>query len=121
MIKSVHRNVVTVEDPVEYQVELVNQVQIDEARSRTFASSLRSILRQDPDIIMIGEIRDAETAQIAVQAARNYRRLREKGVTVRKTIDCLIATFCMERGHRLLHNDRDFDGFEEHLGLQVVS
>ncbi len=69
LIKSVHRNVVTVEDPVEYQVELVNQVQIDEARSRTFANSLRSILRQDPDIIMIGEIRDAETAQIAVQAA----------------------------------------------------
>jgi len=57
---------------------------------------------------------------IAVQAARNYRRLRERGVTVRKTIDTLIATFCIEKGHRLLHNDRDFDPFEEYIGLQVL-
>jgi type IV pilus assembly protein PilB len=69
LLKSVHRNVVSVEDPVEYQVELVNQIQVDESRSLTFASALRSILRQDPDIIMIGEIRDVATAQIAVQAA----------------------------------------------------
>jgi type II secretory ATPase GspE/PulE/Tfp pilus assembly ATPase PilB-like protein len=69
LIKSVHRNVVSVEDPVEYQVELVNQIQVDESRQLSFASVLRSILRQDPDIIMIGEIRDVQTAQIAVQAA----------------------------------------------------
>ena len=69
LIKNVHSNVVSVEDPVEYQVELVNQVQVDEARQLSFASALRSILRQDPDIIMIGEIRDVATAQIAVQAA----------------------------------------------------
>jgi type IV pilus assembly protein PilB len=69
LIKSVHRNVVSVEDPVEYQVELVNQIQVDESRSLSFSSVLRSILRQDPDIIMIGEIRDVPTAQIAVQAA----------------------------------------------------
>ncbi|HEY4232531.1 MAG TPA: GspE/PulE family protein [Lacipirellulaceae bacterium] len=69
LLKSVHRNVVSVEDPVEYQVELVNQIQVDETRSLTFSSALRSILRQDPDIIMIGEIRDVATAQIAVQAA----------------------------------------------------
>ncbi|MEX2317161.1 MAG: ATPase, T2SS/T4P/T4SS family [Pirellulales bacterium] len=69
LIKSVHRNVVSVEDPVEYQVELVNQIQVDESRSMSFSSALRSILRQDPDIIMIGEIRDVQTAQIAVQAA----------------------------------------------------
>jgi type IV pilus assembly protein PilB len=69
LIKSVHSNVVSVEDPVEYQVELVNQVQVDESRSLSFSSALRSILRQDPDIIMIGEIRDVPTAQIAVQAA----------------------------------------------------
>jgi type IV pilus assembly protein PilB len=69
LIKSVHSNVVSVEDPVEYQVELVNQVQVDESRQLSFASALRSILRQDPDIIMIGEIRDVATAQIAVQAA----------------------------------------------------
>ena len=69
LIKSVHSNVVSVEDPVEYQVELVNQVQVDESRQMSFALALRSILRQDPDIIMIGEIRDVPTAQIAVQAA----------------------------------------------------
>jgi len=69
LIKSVHRNVVSVEDPVEYQVELVNQIQVDDTRQLSFSSALRSILRQDPDIIMIGEIRDIPTAQIAVQAA----------------------------------------------------
>ncbi|MCH8839338.1 MAG: type II/IV secretion system protein [Planctomycetes bacterium] len=69
LIKSVNRNIVTVEDPVEYQIELVNQVQADPARGVSFASALRSILRQDPDVIMVGEIRDAETAQVAVQAA----------------------------------------------------
>jgi type IV pilus assembly protein PilB len=69
LIKSVNRNIVTVEDPVEYQIELVNQVQADVGRGMSFASALRSILRQDPDVIMVGEIRDAETAQVAVQAA----------------------------------------------------
>jgi type II secretory ATPase GspE/PulE/Tfp pilus assembly ATPase PilB-like protein len=69
LIKSVHRNIVTVEDPVEYQIELVNQVQIESVRGMSFAAALRSILRQDPDVIMVGEIRDAETAQVAVQAA----------------------------------------------------
>ncbi len=69
LIKSVHRNIVTVEDPVEYQIELVNQVQVDSARKVGFAAALRSILRQDPDVIMVGEIRDPETAQVAVQAA----------------------------------------------------
>ena len=69
LIKSVHRNIVTVEDPVEYQLELVNQVQVDEATSLTFPTALRSILRQDPDVIMVGEIRDPETANVAVQAA----------------------------------------------------
>ena len=69
LIKSVHRNIVTVEDPVEYQIELVNQVQIESQRGVSFAGALRSILRQDPDVIMVGEIRDAETAQVAVQAA----------------------------------------------------
>ena len=69
LIKSVHSNVVSVEDPVEYQVELVNQIQVDESRQLSFSSALRSILRQDPDIIMIGEIRDQETARTAIQAA----------------------------------------------------
>ena len=69
LIKSVHHNIVTVEDPVEYQLELINQVQTGGARAMTFANILRSILRQDPDVIMVGEIRDAETAEVAIQAA----------------------------------------------------
>lgn len=63
---------------------------------------------------------DLLCAAHAVQSARNYRRLRAAGVTVRKTVDCLIATFCIENGCSLLHNDADFDGFEQHLGLIVV-
>lgn len=63
------KNIITVEDPVEYRLEGVNQVQVNPKAGLTFASGLRSILRQDPDIIMIGEIRDIETAQIAIRAA----------------------------------------------------
>lgn len=59
-------------------------------------------------------------AELAVKAAQNYRELRRRGITVRGPVDCLIATFCIETGHQLLHNDRDFDQFEQHLGLQVV-
>ena len=57
---------------------------------------------------------------LAVAAAQNYRSLRRRGHTVRKTIDCLIATLCLEAGHWPLHRDRDFDPFEQHLGLSVV-
>ncbi len=67
--KSVHTKIVTVEDPVEYQVPMISQVQADASSSLTFAGALRSILRQDPDVIMVGEIRDAETAEVAIQAA----------------------------------------------------
>ena len=62
-------NFVTVEDPVEYQLEGINQVQVNPKRGLTFAGALRSILRQDPDIVMVGEIRDTETIEIAVKAA----------------------------------------------------
>lgn len=58
--------------------------------------------------------------EIAIQAARNFRVLRGLGVTVRKTIDTIIATRCIESGYTLLHNDRDFDPFAEHLGLRVA-
>jgi predicted nucleic acid-binding protein len=57
---------------------------------------------------------------LAVAAADNYRKLRHRGRTVRRTIDCLIATFCLEEGHSLLHRDRDFDAFEVELGLRVI-
>ena len=69
LLKSVERNIVTVEDPVEYQLELINQIAVGGAARMTFANALRSILRQDPDVIMVGEIRDQETAEIAIQAA----------------------------------------------------
>ena len=59
-------------------------------------------------------------ATIAVQAARNYRSLRERGITVRKTIDTVIGTFCIAGGHGLLHDDRDFGPMAAFLGLQVI-
>ena len=68
-MNQVHKNIITVEDPVEYRIDGINQVQVNNKAGLTFASGLRSILRQDPDIVMVGEIRDAETAQIAVRAA----------------------------------------------------
>src|SRR5579863_1808947 len=58
--------------------------------------------------------------ELAIAAARNYVSLRERGVTIRKTIDCIVATFCLVAGHELLHRDRDFDAFEKMLGLRVV-
>jgi predicted nucleic acid-binding protein len=58
--------------------------------------------------------------EIAIQAARNFRALRRMGITVRKTIDTVIATRCIESGYRLLHDDRDFDPFVKHLGLRVA-
>ena len=69
LLRSPERAIVTVEDPVEYQLELINQIQVQESIGMTFARALRSILRQDPDVIMVGEIRDEETARVAVQAA----------------------------------------------------
>lgn len=69
LLRNKERNIITIEDPVEYQLELVNQIQVHEAVGLTFARALRSVLRQDPDIIMVGEIRDEEAAKVAVQAA----------------------------------------------------
>lgn len=68
-LNRVEKNIITIEDPVEYKMEGINQIQINPKAGLTFASGIRSILRQDPDIIMVGEIRDAETAHIAVRAA----------------------------------------------------
>jgi len=68
-VSSMERNVCTVEDPIEFHLDLINQFQVSEKIGLTFASILRSLLRQDPDVIMVGEIRDSETARIAVQAA----------------------------------------------------
>ena len=82
--------------------------------------------RYDPDFEKVRRIMEKFSQEsmvspaLAIQSARNYRFLRQKGVTVRKTIDSLIATFCIENDHQLLHNDSDFDGYEEFLGLRVV-
>ena len=66
------------------------------------------------------EILESDGVELAADAARNYRLLRAKGRTVRMTIDCLIATFCLRERHSLLHCDRDFDAFEQLFGLPVV-
>lgn len=72
----------------------------------------RAALSKFPMMPMVGQ-------HNAIQSADNYRALRAKGITIRKTMDCLIATFCIENGIMLLHTDRDFDPFESHLNLQV--
>ncbi len=69
LLRSMTVNIVTVEDPVEYQLDMINQINVQEHIGLTFGRALRSILRQDPDVIMVGEIRDADTARVAVQAA----------------------------------------------------
>lgn len=79
---------------------------------RTF-NDVRKLLT-DLSVVQLGGL------EIAVKAARNFRKLRAHGVTVRKTIDTIIATKCIESHYELLHNDRDFDPFVKHLGLRVV-
>jgi predicted nucleic acid-binding protein len=78
--------------------------------------SFESVLRKLYEF----EVFETGGTALAIEAARNFRRLRQQGHTVRKTMDCLIATFCLLEGHSLLHRDRDFDHFEEFLGLSVV-
>jgi type IV pilus assembly protein PilB len=69
LLRSVTVNIVTVEDPVEYQLDLINQIHVQDHVGLTFARALRSILRQDPDVVMVGEIRDSDTARVAIQAS----------------------------------------------------
>ncbi len=66
------------------------------------------------------EVFETGDTELAIAAARNFRNLRKRGYTVRKTIDCWIATFCIRERHSLLHRDRDFDPFESLLGLPVI-
>lgn len=90
---------------------------------------LCEVLQGVRDERRFGEVRDdllrfavfsAGGVSVAIAAARNHGALRRRGRTVRTTVDTLIATFCLLNGHALLHNDRDFDHFEEVLGLEVV-
>ena len=72
------------------------------------------------DLLLRFDLVEMLGRDVALKSAANYRFLRRKGVTVRKTIDVIIATFCLENDIILLHDDRDFDPFEEHLGLAVA-
>lgn len=83
------------------------------ARDDAHASRIERNLRRYPVAPMLSD-------SLAVRAAHNYRHLRDRGVTVRKTVDMIIGTFCIEGGHRLLHDDRDFEPMAQHLGLQVA-
>ena len=78
-------------------------------------------LRKARELLAMFEFRTMLGREIAIAVAHNYRNLRQRGVTPRNTIDTIIATFCVVNNHQLLHNDRDFDLFEKHLGLQVVA
>lgn len=120
MINTVSRNIITLEDPVEYQLPLARQCQINVKAGLTFASGLRSILRQDPDVILVGEMRDSETAELAIRAAltghlvfstihtndaiSSIARLMDMGIDpflISSTLDSIIAqrlvrTLCLE-------------------------
>jgi type IV pilus assembly protein PilB len=98
-INTPERNVMTIEDPVEYRIQSINQIQINEQAGINFAGGLRSILRQDPDVILVGEIRDVETARIAVQSA----------LTGHFVLSSLHATDAPSALHRLL--DMGIEGF----------
>ncbi len=81
----------------------------------------RRHLEQVLDFLSDYQIVTISGIEIAIEAARNYLKLRSAGITIRKTINGLIATRCIHDGYTLLHSDRDFDPFAEHLGLQVVT
>nr|WP_169304858.1 ATPase, T2SS/T4P/T4SS family [Alicyclobacillus acidocaldarius] len=97
-------NVITIEDPIEYQLEGVNQVQVNPAAGLTFARGLRAILRQDPDIIMVGEIRDNETAEIAMRAALTGHRVlstlhtNDAASAINRLIDMGVPAYMMASG-----------------------
>jgi predicted nucleic acid-binding protein len=83
------------------------------ARSDRHAASLQKELAAFTHVTML-------SPETAVKAAENFRRLRAKGITIRKTADLIIGTYCMEHGHSLLHADRDFNPMAEHLGLRIA-
>jgi predicted nucleic acid-binding protein len=100
------------EEPVAVGDLILTEVLQGFVTDREFHQARRLMTRLD--VVTLGG------ADIALQAAENYRTLRARGVTVRKTIDTVIATRCIVSGYRLLHSDRDFDVFEQHLGLRCV-
>jgi predicted nucleic acid-binding protein len=83
------------------------------ARTEKSISQIKDVISKMQCVNMVGQI-------VAYQSAENYRFLRSKGITVRKTIDMLIGTYCIISNASLIHNDQDFDPMEEHLGLKVL-
>jgi predicted nucleic acid-binding protein len=103
-----------IEDPQDIVVgDLILLEVLQGARDERHASIIEQNLRQFRIEPMLG-------ADLAVQAARNFRLMRERGVSVRKTIDLIVGTFCLMHGYALLHADRDFEPMADHLGLRVV-
>jgi predicted nucleic acid-binding protein len=104
-----------IEDPFEAILvgDLVLLEVLQGARDEAHARTIELMLRKFAIEPMLDEV-------IAVKAAVNYRMLRSVGITLGKTVDLIIATFCAERGHSLLHDDRDFDLIAPHLGLAIV-
>ena len=139
------KNIITIEDPVEYQLEGVTQVQVNKKAGLTFANGLRAMMRADPDIIMVGEIRDRETAQIAVEAAltghlvlstlhtndapTSITRLVEMGIEpflVASAVDCVVAqrlarTLCQHCKERtiLTADVLAMNGFRSHVDIEA--
>jgi len=83
------------------------------ARDDAHAARIERALREYAIVSLLDD-------RLAAQAARNYRHLRDRGITIRKTADIIIGTFCIEHGHSLLHEDRDFEPMEKYLGLKAA-
>ena len=86
---------------------------LEGARDEAHASRIERAMRRYAVVPLLDD-------ELAPRAARNYRTMRDLGITIRKTADLIIGTYCIERGHALLHDDRDFDPMEQHLGLRVA-
>ncbi len=129
-IESSERNIITIEDPVEYKSDNINQIQVNSKVGLTFASGLRSILRQDPDVIMLGEIRDSETANISIQAALTghmvfstlhtntapaaITRLIDMGVESFLVSSSVLAVLAQRLVRRLCNNCKEEDDVAQH-------
>lgn len=108
------RKLLQIEDTGEILVgDLILLEVLQGARDERHAARIERNLRRFPIEAMLD-------GRLAVRAARNYRLLRGRGITIRKTIDLIIGTFCLEGGHRLLHDDRDFEPMATHLGLNLL-
>ncbi len=144
-INQVERNVITIEDPVEYQIDGVNQINVNPKAGLSFASGLRSILRADPDVLMVGEIRDAETARIAIEAALTghlvlstlhtndapgtITRLQKMGIEsflTASAVDCIVAqrlarTLCPSCKQRVVVTPQSLSeaGFKAATGIEA--